>query len=162
MPRNTSRQKKVSYRYHRINNLSVKTKRRNPYPSPCTIGGWNQLLMPFTSLLIKYLVFLAASIHKKLDFRHLELKVISEKCDPIFKLQFLNKHSPGIVFVCWPSSNADLLSSSNEAFTVRESTRSELRCVEDNWHTVCRRPLQLLNYPEIIKKNSVTSSLLAD
>lgn len=115
MPRNTSRQKKVSYGYHRINNLSVKTKRRNPYPSPCTIGGWNQLLMPFTSLLIKYLVFLAASIHKKLDFRHLELKVISEKCDPIFKLQFLNKHSPGIVFVCWPSSNADLLSSSNEA-----------------------------------------------
>lgn len=133
MPRNTSRQKKVSYRYHRINNLSVKTKRRNPYPSPCTIGGWNQLLMPFTSLLIKYLVFLAASIHKKLDFRHLELKVISEKCDPIFKLQFLNINTVRVLFsyvgrLQMPTSFPVVM----KLFTVRESTRSELRCVEDN------------------------------
>lgn len=70
--------------------------------------------MPLTSLLIKYFLQ-QAYMYTKLDFRHLELKVISEKCDPIFKLQFLNKYSPGIVFVCWPSPNADLLSSSNEA-----------------------------------------------
>lgn len=92
----------------------MKTKRRDPYPSPRTTGGTKSTVVPLTSFLIKYLVFLATRIHTKLDFRHLELKVISEKCDPIFKLQFLDKHSPGIVFNCWPSPNADLVSS-NEA-----------------------------------------------
>lgn len=44
------------------------------------------IVMFFISFLIKYLVFFVVSIYKKLDFRYFELKVISEKCDLIFKL----------------------------------------------------------------------------
>lgn len=48
--------------------------------------GMELIVMFFISFLIKYLVFFVVSIYKKLDFRYFELKVISEKCDLIFKL----------------------------------------------------------------------------
>lgn len=97
----------------------MKTKRQDPYPSLCTVGGTKSSVKPLSSLLIKYLIFLASSIHTKLDFRHLELKVIDEKCAPIFKMQPLDKHSPGIVLERWPSSSADLVSSNEAIYCTR-------------------------------------------